>query len=236
MPRSQQDDPAIAAMGTLIEIESSPNAYTPINGVGDITGPNTSVAEVETTSHSTSTPHRTFKPTLIDDGDCSFPCYFNPSDPTHSLYSPYGLEYVFQNRQVRNWRIVNTDPGKRTRQFKGFVKNLGESYPVAGICTRNVAIRLTSVPTDVMPTVTFTPPTGTATAAGGSGTVAVAATGEGSWFPTSASPWITITGPTEPQTGNGNVDYTTEANSTGAARTGQIMVAGKTYNVDQAAS
>lgn len=122
----------IPAFGTEIQVLSvaSPEEYTTIEGVGDITGPSTSVAEVETTSHSTGKPHRTFIPTLIDDGDLSFPCYFNPADPTHSLYSPFGLENLFQNRAVTKFRLINTDASQRTREFRAFVRNLGETYPV----------------------------------------------------------------------------------------------------------
>jgi hypothetical protein len=133
----------IPAFGTQIQVlsQASPAVYTTIAGVGDITGPNTALAETETTSHSTGVAHRTYIPTLIDDGDISFPCYFNPSDPTHSLFSPYGLENLFQNRAVTKWRLVNTDPTKRTREFSGFVNKLGEKYPVAGVCTRRAGSR-----------------------------------------------------------------------------------------------
>ena len=67
VPATPSTDPAIAAFGTLIQVLSAatPETYATIAGVGDITGPNTNVAEVETTSHSTGQPHKTFMPTLI---------------------------------------------------------------------------------------------------------------------------------------------------------------------------
>src|SRR5262245_59248868 len=87
---SDTADPGVPAFGTEIQVMSAcgpPEAFETIMGVGDISGPNTSVAETETTSHSTGSAHRTFVPTLIDDGEISFPCFWNPSDPTQSLYS-----------------------------------------------------------------------------------------------------------------------------------------------------
>src|SRR5262252_346760 len=130
----------IPAFGTQIQVlaSASPESWATIAGVGDITGPNTNVAEQETTSHSTGSPHRTFIPTLIDDGELSFPNFWIPSDPTQSIDSTYGLDYLFQNRLITKFRLINTDAGHRTREFKAFVKQIGEAYPVQGVCTRNV--------------------------------------------------------------------------------------------------
>ncbi len=229
----------IPAFGTQIQVlsQASPEAFTTIAGVGDITGPNTQVAEVETTSHSTGIPHRTFIPTLIDDGDLSFPCYFNPSDPTHSINSPFGLENLFQNRAVTDFQLVNTDPSHRTRKFRGFVKQLSETYPVQGVCTRQTTIRITSVPTDVVATVTLLPTNNlTETAAGGSQTIAVTSADVQPWFPVSSAPWVTIDSPVAPVTGNGSVGYTVAANTTGQpARSATITVGDKLFEITQAA-
>jgi hypothetical protein len=241
VPTTPSADPAIAAFGTLIQVLStaSPEAYTTIAGVGDITGPNTNVAEVETTSHSTGSPHKTFMPTLIDDGDLAFPCYFNPSDPTHSLFSPYGLENLFQNRAVTSFQLVNTDPNKRTRKFRGFVKQLGETYPVQGICTRQATIRITSVPTDVVAAVTLAPVNDlTETAAGApSKTITVTSSSTTPWLAHSDAPsWLSITSPLTPTTGDGTVTYAVAASvAPTPARTGHITIGDQSFTVIQAA-
>jgi hypothetical protein len=240
LPTGVSPDPAVAAFGTQIQVLSAnaPEAFTTIAGVGDITGFNTSVAETETTSHSTGKPHRTFIPTLIDDGDLAFPCFFNPSDPTHSLFSPYGLENLYQNRAVTKFRMVNTDQTHRTRWFLGFIKQLGETYPTAGVCTRQVTIRVSSVPTDVQAVVTLVPTNNlTETAAGGSATVAVTSTDTLAWQPVSDSPsWLTVTSPTVPTIGNGSVSYTVAASvAPTPARTGHILIGNQSFIVTQAA-
>jgi len=241
VPATPSTDPAIAAFGTLIQVLSvaTPETYVTIAGVGDITGPNTNVAEVETTSHSTGQPHKTFMPTLIDDGDLSFPCFFNPSDPTHSLFSAYGLENLFQNRAVTSFQLVNTDPAKRTRKFRGFVKQLGETYPVQGVCTRQATIRISSVPTDVVAAVTVTPTNNlTATAAGSpSSTITVTSPSTTPWLASSDAPsWLSITSPLTPTTGGGTVTYAIAASvAPTPARTGHITIGDKSFTVTQAA-
>lgn len=240
LPTDPSLDPAIPAFGTLIQVLStaSPEEFTTIEGVGDISGPNASIGEVETTSHSTGIPHKTFIPALIDDGDLSFPCYFNPAAPTHSLYSPFGLENLFQNRAVTKFRLINTDPSRRARTFRGFVKTLGETYPVQGVCTRQTAIRITSVPTDDVAAVTLLPTDDlTETAAGGSKTVAVTSPGAQAWTPISDAPaWLTVTSPTTPTVGDGSVAYTVAASvAPTPARTGHITIGDQSFTVTQAA-
>ena len=76
-------------------------------------------------------------------------------------------------------------------------------------------------------------PTGqSAPAAGGTGTIAVAAPGGCGWTAVSQAPWITVN---NGATGNGNgiVNITVAAN-TGAARTGTVIVAQNAYTVTQA--
>lgn len=235
---AMDEQSGIPAYGTAIQVYDGTDFKT-ISGVGDITGPNTSVAEVETTSHSTGSPHRTFIPTLIDDGELSFPDFWNPTDPTQSILSTYGLEYLFQNRIITRFRLINTDQGHRTREFKAFVRNLGETYPVQGVCTRNVTLRITSVPTDTESPIKLEPVSANATAAGGPGTFDV--TVGGSSTPYTCVPdagWITITAPVGPTSGDQTVSYSVAAQAAAApARTGHIMMAavGLTFTVEQAA-
>lgn len=140
-----------ASFGTLISVGDglSPQTFRTITGVGNIKGPGISVSEKETTSHSTLTPHRTFIPTLIDDGELSFPVFYDPTDATHSDTSTYGLGYLFLNRTVRAFKLRNTDASLTTRQFNGFVKTMGEAYEVDGVNMRDVTIRIVTAPSVV---------------------------------------------------------------------------------------
>lgn len=195
--------------------------------MGDITGPNTALAELETTSHSTGSPVRTFIPGLIDPGEMSFPCFWNPSDPTQSLNSPFGLEYLFWNRIRTKFQLVNTDPTHRTRQFVGFVKQISETYPVAGICTRATAIRIVTAYKDVTPSINVIPDTVSVPNAGGPGTTPIEVNSGGSntpWLAMADVGWITIIGPIDPEVGDGSITYSVAAGTLGTARTGHINI------------
>lgn len=230
----------IPAYGTQIQVlsSSSPEGFTSIAGAGDITGPGSTLGEAETTSHSTGVPVRSFIPTLIDAGSITFPCFWNPSDPTQAVSSPFGMEYLFANRIITKFQLVIPDPTHRTRQFRGFVNSLSETYPIAGICTRNIGIRITTPLVDVAPAVSLTPSTAAPIIAGGPGTVAVKTGGIMTpWSAVSNVAWITITAPTTPTVGDEDVAYTVASNP-GAARTGEIQIAALnlTFVVNQAGS
>jgi hypothetical protein len=208
----------------------TPEVYTTIEGVGDITGPANSMAEVDTTSHSTGVPIKQTIPGLIDLGDLAFPCYWIPGDPTQDPSSPYGLEFLFFGRVVTKWRLIAPDPTHYTRTFRGFVKTMGEDYKVAGVMTRNIAIRITSPLTKVASPMALTPANILTVPAAGNptGTFAVAAGGSAApWMPVASDPWITISTPTVPQQGDGNVSYAVANNpNVGQARSGTITISG----------
>jgi hypothetical protein len=235
--------PPIPAFGTLIQVRTGvgpPEMYQTIAGVGDITGPANSLGEVETTSHSTGVPIRSYVPALIDLGDLTFPCFWNPSDPTQNVNSPFGIEFLFYNRQITKFQLVMPDPTHRTRQFMGYVKTMGEDYKVQGVCTKNIAIRINSVLTDVPSAIAVTPASASVPGTGTTAPQTVQLTAGGSaapWLPIASAPWITVVTPTAPQTGDGPFTYSVAAQTVGAtARTGTIVVASLslTFTINQA--
>ncbi len=124
----------------------SPQTFSLINAVGNITGPKSVLAEKETTAHSSLIPHRTWVPTLFDDGTLAFPIFYNPADTTHNLTSPFGLEFLYINRIIRAFQVVETDVNATKRQFQGYVTSFSENYPVDGVMMRDVTIRINSAP------------------------------------------------------------------------------------------
>ncbi|HMV85973.1 MAG TPA: BACON domain-containing carbohydrate-binding protein [Blastocatellia bacterium] len=69
-------------------------------------------------------------------------------------------------------------------------------------------------------------------AAAGTGSVSVTAGSGCSWTASSNAPWLTITSGAS-GSGNGAVNFSVAANTTGALRTGTLTVAGKTFTVNQ---
>ena len=229
----------IPSFGTAIQVMTSAEGITPktfatVFGVGDIDGPSVAMDETETTSHSTGVPIKTFIPSLIDPGNLTFPCFWNPSDPTQSPLSAYGLEKLFYARTVTSWRLVATDPGKTTREFRGFVKELGEAYPVSGVVTKNTSIRISGAMTYVTATVTLVPTTDIdVLKAGESGTIAVTSSDTVGWFPVSDQTWVTFTAPTAPVVGNGSVAYTVAPSVLSVSRTANLRIGDKTFVLTQ---
>jgi hypothetical protein len=68
---------------------------------------------------------------------------------------------------------------------------------------------------------------------GGSGSVAVTASDSCAWTAVSNVPWITITAGSN-GAGSGTVQFTVDANATGAPRSGTLTIAGQTFTVMQA--
>lgn len=218
-----------------------PAEFVTIEGVGDITGPANSMAEVDVTSHSSGAPIRQMIPGLIDLGDLSFPCFWNPEDPTQNINSPYGLEFLFFNRIITQFQLVMPNATHRTRRFKGFVHTMGETYPVAGVCTRATAIRITSPMLDVPAPMNLTPAENLTVPNAGlvSGTFTVAAGGSNApWSVVPGAPWIHITAPVGVQQGDGDVTYVVDPGVAGTPRSGTITVTGLmlVFNITQLAT
>lgn len=140
------------AYGTLILVAD--NASTPvfhvIAGVGNIDGPSTSTSVVERLTHSTGNRYKGKDPGMIDPGSIKFPVAFDPSNISHNADAtantnhPFGLEYLFKTQTKRDFQIATPKPtgGYEARQFRGFISELGESYPVEGRMDRNVTIQI----------------------------------------------------------------------------------------------
>ena len=234
----------IPSYGTLIQVLSDPGppeVYVTIEGVGDITGPGTQVNEIDVTSHSTGIPIKQVIPGLIDLGDLAFPCFWIPTDPTQIASSPYGLEYLCLSRKTTKFQLINTDPTRRTRQFKGFVKTLSEDAKVTGVMTRNCAIRIVSAMVDVPSPISLTPVGMASVPEAGTptGTIDVKTGGSNTpWSALASAPWITVSDPVGPMIGDGEITYAIAAQLPAApARTGYITVSGLnlTFNIAQVA-
>lgn len=238
------DPTGIPAYGTQLQVLTSAPGVTPetfltIAGVGDITGPAPQIAEVETTSHSTGTPIRTYIPSLIDPNQMSFKLYWQPNDPTQAPGSAYSLEYLFWNRIVTKFRMVNTDANHRTREAYGFIKQISEAYTVAGLCERTVIIRLSGAFTDVASSVYLTPANATLASAAVPSTSFDVNTGgsQTPWTPTTDVAWITISTPTGPTVGDATVTFAVTAQNSGdPARVGHVNITalGLAFMVNQA--
>ena len=95
-----------------------------------------------------------------------------------------------------------------------------------------VAGRTVTVNQDSGCTITLGTASTTVPAGGGPGAVSVSAAGACPWTAVSNAPWITVTGGS-PGSGDGNVSFNVQANTTGAPRTGTITIGGAGFTVNQ---
>lgn len=107
----------------------------------------------------------------------------------------------------------------------------GRPSDAARQITRNVLRRLagTGAPNDCQ--FTISPAAADVTAAAGSGSVTLTTTSSCSWSASSSASWLTLSGTTS-GSGNATISYSWTAND-GAARTGTITIADKTFTVSQ---
>lgn len=150
---------AIPAIGVLLQVGNgaSPEVFSSIANIGDLSGPTTQVAVVDVTSHtSPAAPFRLKQPTLIDQGTISIPLYFVPSSggPSGGFIGhnfAAGLGRLLVNRGLTpgvpyNFKIVYPDGASTTDQFKGFITKYSKKMPVAGVLQADVEITLTDIP------------------------------------------------------------------------------------------
>lgn len=148
---SDNISPALAAEGTLLQIGSgaSPEAWTTIANVGDISGPAFDSTVVDITSHSSQAPFRQKIVTLLDIGPVTFKCFWVPQNDTHRnaiTGAIGGIRYNYINRLKQEYRLRYTD-GTSSDSFYAYVTKLGNTAPVAGVYEMAVTFTGTGTPT-----------------------------------------------------------------------------------------
>lgn len=99
--------------------------------------------------------------------------------------------------------------------------------------TATIAGRTVSINQEAGCTFAIAPATQAVPVAGGTGAVTVTAGAGCAWTAVSNAPWVAVT---KGASGSGGetVEFTVEANATGAARTATITIAGQTFTIEQA--
>jgi hypothetical protein len=143
---------AVAAINTLLQLGNgaSPEVYTTVANVGDLTGPTLQATVVDVTSQSTGSPWREKIVTLLDPGQVSCPLYFVPDDAGHQL-----LLNVFQTRASAftsltgggaPWRLIFPDQDSTRWSFNAYISKFSTKEPVAGVITADFTLELTGSP------------------------------------------------------------------------------------------
>jgi len=138
---------AISSFGTLVKIGdgATPDAYTTIAELLDISGPNFSLGTKDVTAQTATGAWREFVATLLDPGEVTFDINFIPTENTHDVGA--GLIKDMTNRTNRNFQVVWPDVGSTTWTISTYITGFVPKAPVDGSLGASVTLKITGQPT-----------------------------------------------------------------------------------------
>ncbi len=137
---------AISSFGTRLQMGdgASPENFTTIAEVKDISGPALALDTEEVTAHDSPGGWEEHIGTILRSGEVSFDINYIPTQATHNPST--GLIRDMVQRTLRNFRMIFPNAGNTTWSFSAFVTGVGPSAPVAGVLTASVTLRITGQP------------------------------------------------------------------------------------------
>ena len=138
---------ALSSFGTYLQIGDggTPEAFTTISEVRDISGPSLAVDTEEVTNHDSAGGWEEYVATIKRSGEVTFDINYEPTETTHDAGT--GLIADMEALTFRNWQLVFTDPVATTWSFAAYVTGFEPSAPVAGALSASVTMKLSGEPT-----------------------------------------------------------------------------------------
>lgn len=138
---------AIDAYGTLLQSGDggSPENFTTIAEVTDITGPGLVQDPLDVTSHESPGAFREFVGGLLDGGEVTFTINYVPTAATQDAST--GLIADMIARIVRNFQLVFPDVGATTWSFAALITAFEPAEPVDDRLSAEVTLKVTGQPT-----------------------------------------------------------------------------------------
>lgn len=129
---------AISAHGTQLKVGdgADPEVFTTIAEVKDISGPPQTMDTEEVTNHD-SGGWKEYIPTLLDAGEVTFDVNYTGDTSQTSLRTDQ------QARTLRTWNIVIPFDTPETLEFSGYITNFSYNFPVAGVASGSLTIKVT---------------------------------------------------------------------------------------------
>ncbi len=112
--------------------------FTTIAEVGDIDLPEMSNDREDVTTHDSPGRTKEWLVTTLENGECSFPINWVPTDATHDETT--GLLSSLVDGEARNFQIVLPDDGNYTLQFAAHVLKFAPKAPVSGALTADITL------------------------------------------------------------------------------------------------
>lgn len=130
---------AISSFGTFLKMGDggSPETFATIAEVGDIDGPDESLATEEVTHHGSTGGWDEFVGTILSGGEVSFPVNKIPDEATQTA-----LRNAMVNRTKKNFQIVYPDPGGNGFAFAALVIGHKPKAPVKGKLSADLKLKI----------------------------------------------------------------------------------------------
>ncbi len=121
---------AFWAYGSTLQLGdgATPEVFTSIAEIVELTPPQMSRDEIDVTSHSSSDGYREFIGGLRDGGEVPFKANWLPSNATHD--GTTGVLAQFNSNSNKNWKIVLPNDTGIDIRFVGFVKEFNPDLPI----------------------------------------------------------------------------------------------------------
>ena len=134
----------VIGLGTLPKIGDgdTPEVFTAIAEVKDITGPGLTREFAEFTHQQSAGGYREYKPTFKNSGDITFKRNFLPDDSTQG-FGTTGLLKDYEDGTLRNFQLLFPDAGATLASFAAYVANIQPTAPVGSALELNVTLRIT---------------------------------------------------------------------------------------------
>ncbi len=130
---------ALASQGMTLGVSdgASPEVYTTISQVSDISGPDGSAGEIDVTDLSSTV--KEFKRGLTDNGSVTSTLMFIPANTQHAQLR---ADFNSATEVSRNYRITFTDSPMTTWTFSGYVASLSITNSLDSSTTASLSLRI----------------------------------------------------------------------------------------------
>lgn len=141
---------AIHGIGTLLKLGDggSPETFSTISEVTELSGPSLEKETVEVTSHDTKANASSYKEYIEgvkDGGEVSLTLNFIPTDSTHGPTN--GLLAEYESGGTTNYKIVFPDSGSTTWTIPAICTGFEPEEPIDGQLTADVTLKVDGKPT-----------------------------------------------------------------------------------------
>jgi predicted secreted protein len=129
---------ALESQGMLLKLSdmASPEVFTAINELFDISGPDGSANEIDLSDLNSTA--KTFRMGLKDSGTVTLGFNYIPANTQHAA-----LRTAWTARTVRNFQMIFTDSPNTTWSFAAYVQNLSISNSVDSKTEGSITLRIT---------------------------------------------------------------------------------------------